>query len=479
MKNSAGAITILVIVFGSICLILLGGIAGFVFLQLRQSVEKVAWNEALNVAEAGIEYYKWCLNNGIEDSCLAEKDYFDVSGNPIGRFSLETTSTVSCGETVQRNVVSTGWTNEFPEVKRKIGILYGRMSVAKYSYILNDNVWIGSDHEIRGPYHSNGGVRMDGENQSLVTSGQENWICTSSFGCGPAGFPSQGKGLGRCPEQCWWGIDKTCICPGVFTTANGREDLFQHPVPPFNFDGITVDLAQMKTSAQNSGIYLPPSTSINSRGKGYHLKFLNNGNVEVWIITNLSRTYAYSIEEGWHYDYFTISGEYLYNTYTPPPSCSAVFVEDDLWPEGEVKGKITVASANLINANTDTSIVLPGDINYTALDGSDGLALIAENNVLIGPQSPNQMELRGIFIAQKGRFSRNHYPGNYRERLEIYGSVVSNGRVGTKWSSGSQIVSGYLDRETYFDANLIYGAPSFVPAITTAFEVVSWEELPD
>jgi len=461
-----GIITTLVLVFGAVFLILLGGLLGFILLQLRVSNQKAAWNESLHIAEAGLNYYRWCLNNNVEGNCQTEKDYFDPAGNPVGHFSLQISSTVSCGETVQKKIISEGWTNKFPQVKRKVSVLYARTSVAKYSYILNDNVWIGSDHEIRGPYHSNGGIRIDGENQSIVTSAKDKWICTSSFGCS------------TCPVSagCW--IEGTdCYCPGVFTTTtNSNPDLFNFPVTPFDFVGITIDLAQMKNSAQSSGIYLPPSTDLNPQGKGYHIKFKNNGTFEVWLITGLSSTWAYSLEESWHYDYFTITNEYLYNTYSIPSACSVIFVEDNLWPEGEVKGKITIASANLINPNLDTDVILQGNIDYTTLDGSDGFSVIGERNVLISPNSPNQMELRGIFVAQKGRFSRNHYPGNIRDKLEIYGSIISNGRVGTQWISGSQIVSGYLKRESYFDSNLVYAPPPFVPYISPDFEIIKWEE---
>ena len=466
MKNK-GIIITYVLVFGAIFLILLGGLLGFILLQLRISAQKVAWNESLHIAEAGVNYYRWCLNNEVSQNCLTEKDYFDPAGNPIGKFSLQITPTISCGEMVQREIISTGWTDKFPQLKRKVSVLYARTSVAKYSYILNNNVWIGEDHEIRGPYHSNGGIRMDGENQSLVTSAKENWVCTSSFGCSP------------CPTAngCW--IEgANCVCPGVFTTTqNSNPDLFSFPIPSFDFTGITIDLAQMKSSAQSAGIYLPPSVDINPQGKGYHLKFKNNGTFETWVITGLSPTYAYSIEEGWHYDYFTITSEYLYNTHTIPSACSAIFIEDNIWPEGIVKGKVTVASANLINPNLDTDVILAANIDYSVKDGSDGFALIGERNVLIGPQSPNQMELRGIFVAQKGRFSRNHYPDNIREKLEIYGSIISSGRVETKWISGSQIVSGYLKRESYFDSNLVYSSPPFVPYISPDFVIVNWEEI--
>ena len=466
-KLNKGIITAYLLVFGAIFLILLGGLLGFILLQLRHSAQRIAWNEAFQIAEAGIHYYRWCLNNEVTQNCLTEKEYQDLAGNPIGKFSLEIDTTSNCGLTISQKIVSTGWTYKYPEIKRKIAISYGRESGAKYSYILNSNVWVGADHEIRGPYHSNGGIRFDGENQSIVSSAQETWLCTSSFGCDYLACPS------GCVRE---GL--ACRCPGVFTTTeNSNPALFSFPIPPFDFNAITVDLAQMKSASQSSGIYLPPSKTIDPKGKGYHLIFKSDGTVEVRIITGLSPTLAYSLEEGWHYDYFTITSEYTYKTYTIPSACSVIFVEDNLWPEGVIKGKVTVASANLINPNLDTDVILQANIDYTLKDGSDGLTLIGERNILIGPQSPNIMELRGIFVAQKGRFSRNHYPNNIREKLEIYGSIISNGRVGTKWVSGSQVVSGYLKRETYVDPYLLYNPPVFTPFISPQYKIVSWEEL--
>jgi hypothetical protein len=468
MKNK-GTVTPLALAFGAVFLILLGGLFGFILMQLKVSKQRVAWAESLHIAEAGLNYYRWCLNNEVSENCDLEKEYFDPEGNPLGRFSLEITSGTSCGEIIERTILSTGWTNDFPETQRQVSALYAKTSVAQYAYLINDNVWAGADREIRGLYHSNGGIRMDGENQSLVTSATEEWVCTYSFGCS------------TCPIDAGCRVEgDNCICPGIFTTTgNANEDLFDFPVPPFDFAGITVDLANMKaTSQENPGsVYLPPSEDINSEADGYHIKFISNGTFEVWIITELEPTLAYSLEEGWHYDYFIIEDEYLYNTYSLDPGCSIIFVEDNLWVEGEVKGKVTIASANLINPNQDTDVVLPGNIDYTTLDGSDGLAVIGERNVLIGPQSPDQMELRGIFIAQKGRFGRNHYPWNIRDKLEIYGSIVSNGRVGTKWTSGGIIVSGYLKRENYFDANLVYSPPPFVPYVSLDFQIVNWQEI--
>lgn len=457
----------LVLVFGAVFLILLGGLLGFILSQLKQSQQRWAWNEALHIAEAGSHYYAWCLNNDLIDLCQTTRDYLDPEGQVIGTYSLDVTSTISCGETTERRIRSTGWTSRFPQIQREVGALLARTSVAQYAYLINDNVWAGSDREIRGPYHSNGGIRMDGENYSLVTSAQQEWVCTSSFGCTPCPISQSCRVQGS-----------QCLCPGIFGGGE-NSDLWQWPEPSFDFEGITVDLASMKTIAQTGpgSVYLPPSTDLNPSAKGYHVKFLNNGVFEVWLVTSLASSWAYSIEEGWHYDSFIITSEDYYNTFPIDPGCSLIFLEDDLWVEGEVKGKVTIASADLLNPTQEANVVLPGNINYTALDGTDGLAVIGEGNVLIGPDSPNKMELRGIFLAQKGHFGRNHYSGNLKEELEITGSIISNGRVGTKWSSGGQVVSGYLKRENYFDTNLVYSPPPFVPYASREFQLVEWEEI--
>lgn len=489
---SKGIITTYVLVFGAVFLILLSGLLGFILLQSRQSAQSLALQKALHVAEAGIDYYKWCLNNGIQDSCQTEKDYLDPAGVPVGRFSLQVESTLACGQAIQRKIISTGWVNNFPSVKRKISVTYARESVATFSYILNNNVWIGSDHEIRGPYHSNGGVRMDGENKSLVSSGQVEWTCTDSFNCSP------------CPVSAGCRLQGTsCICPGVFTTANGNEDLFDFPVTPFDFAGITVDLAGIKnlTKNQGQGLYFGPSGQY-----GYHILFNDDGSMDVWMVDSVNMIddvctvvdfkvicdnnacvpecpkcqNGRCVVQDPVIDHETYLGQYVV-----PGECGAIFFEDNLWvgdmnEESKIKGKVTVVSADLINPSGKTDVWLQGSINYTTLDGSDGLSIIAQHNNLIGLYSPDQMELRGIFIAQNGYFGRNYYPcptyAPYclRSKLEIIGSVVSDGRVGTQWGSGA---SGYLVRESYFDPKLIHNPPVFVPNIEPDFKIVNWQEV--
>ncbi len=466
-KNEKGMIIIIVLVFSFIFLILLSAVLNFILLQSKMAKEKIAWNESFDIAEAGINYYRWCLNHQLGSSCQTTKTYLDSDGKEVGQFSLEITPITGCGDNDSQKIISTGWTDEFPDIKRKISVLYAKTSVAKYAYLLNSNVWAGSDREIRGLYHSNGGVRMDGTNESLVTSSQDKWVCTDSFGCNP------------CPTDngCWI-ENSTCYCPGVFTTTeNPNESLFKFPVTSFDFNGITIDLTKIKDKAEAVSTYLPPSEDINRQGKGYHLIFKDDGQVDVWIITSLYSDWAYNLEEGWHYDYFRIRNEYFYKTISFPSSCRVIYAEDNIWLEGIVKGKITVASANLIETNKETNIILPGNIKYADTDGSDGLTLISQKDILISPSSPDDMELDGIFIAQNGHFGRNLYWWNTRDNLKMVGAIVSNGRVGTQWTSGSYVVSGYLNRENYVDPGLIYEPPPFTPAVEYEYNILKWQEV--
>ncbi|MFQ5454196.1 MAG: hypothetical protein ACE5D6_08425, partial [Candidatus Zixiibacteriota bacterium] len=422
--------------------------------------------EALEIAEAGLNYYRWHLAhdpNDLQDGTGGPGPYVHQYSDPesgvIGSFSLDITGKQNCGFTSGVTITSTGWTDEHSDIERTVQAKYVRSTVADFSYLINDNVWAGADREIKGPYHSNGGIRMDGENNSLVTSARETWWCTSAFGCSPA------------QEQ-----------PGVFG-AGENSDLWRFPVPVFDFDGITIDLAQIKGLTQGGqGLYFGPSGK-----EGYHILLKADRSMDVYEINSLSSVQAYDSEQGWHTEYSVINSESFLGNYNIPGDCGLVFMEDNLWvgdlnEESKVKGKVTIVSADLINPGIETNIWLDGSIEYTVKDGSDGLVLMSQNNNLIGLYVPDNMALEGVFLAQTGHFGRNYYSSSYspyykRQKLEMYGSVVSNGRVGTKWSCSGIYCSGFKKRENTYDPGLSFNPPPFLPATTEKFEFKEWEEV--
>ncbi len=121
----------------------------------------------------------------------------------------------------------------------------------------------------------------------------------------------------------------------------------------------------------------------------------------------------------------------------------------------------------------------------------DGLLAIAEQNVLLGVDVPNDMTINGIFIAQNGRFGRNDYnysdlpnpsgpldfrPYYERNSLTTNGTIVSSGRVGTQWVSGTTFQSGFHNRYSSYDRNLVNDPPPLVPNTSDVYDFVDWRE---
>ena len=261
-KKEQGSIVALTLVFGSLFIFIFTGLAGFIGVQLNQSKQKVAFYEALNVAEAGANYARWHISHEpMNYDFSGTYDYTDPEGSVIGQYTLEITSSGECSTIVQ--IKSTGWTMDFPDVKRTILTKFGRPSLAQYSFLTNSNVWFGENEELRGPFHSNRGIRMDGQQNSISTSATSTYLCTANHGCSPP----QNK-------------------PGIWGIGNGAaEGLWQFPVPAIDFNAITLDLSNLKIEAQNGGYYFGASGAF-----GYHIRFKNNGTFDLYKVTKLKNS---------------------------------------------------------------------------------------------------------------------------------------------------------------------------------------------
>ena len=181
---------LMAIVFGSIFVTVLGALTGFVLTENRLQSNATSMARATAIAEAGIEYYRWFLahypndlQNGTGQPGPYTIPYQDPEGGQTGAISLSVTGNSACGTVTSVDLRSTGTPSESPTVSRTILARYARPTVAQYAYVLNSTVWAGEDRVILGPYHSNGGIRMDGTANSPVTSSLSSWICNSDFGC--------------------------------------------------------------------------------------------------------------------------------------------------------------------------------------------------------------------------------------------------------------------------------------------------------
>jgi hypothetical protein len=463
-----GYLMLTAIVFGSIFLSVLGALASYVLSENSLQAESTSKSRGLAIAEAGLEYYRWHfahfatdLQNGTGQPGPYTIAYNDPEGGQTGTITLAIVGNQSCGQITSADITSTGTPAENTNAKRTVVARYARPTVAKYSYILNDSVWAGSDRTILGPYHSNGGIRMDGTVNSPVTSSLSTWLCTSSFGCSPS---TTKNGV--------WG-------------AGNNQALWSYPKPQVDFAAISANFSTLKTTATTYGKFFATNGSATTDGPGYHLIFNADGTLTVKTVsavyTNLDSVAVYDSSAGWQNDYTRIKTEALLGTYTLPATCGLIYVEDNIWVEGTITSKITLISADETHSGVVPDVVLLNNIVYSAYDGTAGLTLVAEGNMLISPQSPTNMTLNGIFIAQTGAFGRNLYdcPSSYEPKstLTILGTTVSNKRTGTKWINGcGGSDAGYQTRTDAYDRRLATDPPPFTPYTSTDYVFVDWRE---
>ncbi|HEC30503.1 MAG TPA: hypothetical protein ENI66_00620, partial [Candidatus Yonathbacteria bacterium] len=161
-----GYATLYILIFASVFLLLLFSLLGFVTVQTKVNMVKENKDKSLQIAEAGLDYYRWFLAhfpNDLKDGTGLpgpyEHEYSDPEGGAIGKFSLVINGNQKCNTLTSVDINSTGWTYAKPEYTKEVYGRYARPSVANYSYIINSNVWAGSGRNIKGRYHSNGGIR--------------------------------------------------------------------------------------------------------------------------------------------------------------------------------------------------------------------------------------------------------------------------------------------------------------------------------
>ncbi len=485
-----GYLTLLALVFGAVFVTVIGGLSGLLLTQNFSENVNDARSQSLAIAEAGLEYARWyyvhfptaiqnATNYTVGPTTYTYTD--PVTGNTAGTYTIKEVGNVSCGQLISTDITSTAKVQNGPSGST-VALLarYALPSVAQYAYILNASVWAGSDRTVNGPYHSNGGIRMDGSINAPVTSSLSSWTCTSSFGCSP---------------------DTTE--PGVFGSGT-NSTLWSYPSPQIDFNAIAANFSTLKTTAQSSGLYLPrvsSGTSGEPSGRGYHLVFNSNGTVTVTQVTGETNAPSIHISNpssnGNQDDYSIIKKESAYvssktpgGVYTIPASCGLIFVEDNTWIEGSIPSKVTVVAANVTTSGVTPNLILRNNITYANSSAISGLTAIGSNDILISPDSPGDMTLNGIFIAQGGAFGRNDYGINsqghtdcgtgYEPKgtLTIVGTTVSNLRTGTQWSNqcpnGKQ--AGYQTRTDTIDQILSTNPPPFTPSVSTVGQFVQWRE---
>ncbi|OGY81415.1 MAG: hypothetical protein A3F54_02085 [Candidatus Kerfeldbacteria bacterium RIFCSPHIGHO2_12_FULL_48_17] len=452
-----GSMLITVLIFSGIYVTILGALAILTQVQRITTLHETASLQSLFIAESGVDYYRWHLAHSPTDYVgdTGIHDYFDPYGDVIGQYNIQVTPPADGSSVITIRV--TGWTTTYPDLQRIVEVSYGTKSLGQFSLLSDSNVWIGDKEELKGPMHANGGIRMDGQSNSTLTSAKETYICGPEHGCN-----NEEK-------------------PGIWGTGNNDKS-WSFPVPGPDFASIAVDAAALEAQAADDGLLLNDSGNF-----GYRITFGNTGTFSVDTVTALQQPVVGYDGTQW------VTESHSYKTTAavvglqniPLPNNGLIYVKDRVWVEGTVKGFATVVAAEPPEEGADASIIIQNDLKYKD-QNSARLSLIAQKDILIPLYSPDIMQIDGALVALNGHVFRYYYP-NYnsqpyktyaiRKKIQTYGTIITKGVWTWSWVSGdpASVVSGYQQTQSFYDTDLLFSPPPFFPT-TGSFELISWDE---
>jgi len=116
LKNApSGFFLVVVLIYGAIFFTMSSAFIGYIVTQSKVVEQRYHLDLASDIAEAGLNYYKWYLahypndvTNGTGLPGPYVHTYYDPEGGAIGEFSLNIASTTYCGDIASIDVSSTG-----------------------------------------------------------------------------------------------------------------------------------------------------------------------------------------------------------------------------------------------------------------------------------------------------------------------------------------------------------------------------------
>jgi hypothetical protein len=477
ISRRKGQLTLELLIFSTVTVILIGGFAMWASSFLNLSLRDLNRNQAFSIAEAGIEYYRWHLahdpddyQDGTGEAGPYVHDFYDKEGNVIGTYSLDITPPPPGSDMV--TIESTGKVVADSSIKKTIKVKLAFPSLIKYATLSNASIRFGAGTEVFGEIFSNGGIRFDGVAHNLVRSAVASYNDPDHGGQDEFGVHTHASSVDPLPPS------SVPLRPDVFMA--GRE----FPVPATDFDGITQDLASMKAAAIAEGVYATSSGAF-----GFDVVLFPDDTYQIYKITALvpapNGCTNMSNQDGW--GTWSIQSETLYKSGTLPEN-GVFFLEDNVWVRGTIdSARVAIASGVFPdNPTTRTNITVNDDLRYTNYDGTDSIALIAQNNINVGLVSADTLRIDGALVAQNGRVGRYYYqpPNNQshnnkcgttvtRSKITLYGMLGSN----LRYEFGYTDETGYQDREIIYDSHLLYNPPPQFPLYSNEYQIVSWEEV--
>lgn len=484
-KNNSGAILVISIVLIGIFMLIFMGILGLALLQQKVNLRKVAETQALHIAEAGVNYYRWVLYHDNNEYCNKETcitgpnygpygpyEYEDEAGNVLtGYYELYITPPALNGSTIV-NIKSIGWVEGYEEVKRSIEVQCGIPAWSTYSTLANSTMRFGEGTEVWGPIHSNGGIRFDGLSHNLITSSLLDYDDPDHSGGNEFGVhthvtPTDTLPDGNNPPQ----------------NVPNRTDVFMagrsFPEPVVSFDLLNSYVNEIYDLATSSGIVIDPSDAAYSNcitswcDEGFRITLRTDDTFDIRGVSSVGGDCSGNPSK-------SINSESAWSANYPIPANGIIFVKNHVWVEGQIDdSRVSVLAFEepLVGGNADINIT--NDVLYTHYDGTDAIGLIAQDDVNVGRYSEDDLRIDAALIAKDGRIGREYYGSgcsNYlRDTITVYGSLATKNRYGFRWSCSGAYCSGYDTRNLVYDANLTFSPPPHFPS-TGEYTFISWKE---
>lgn len=473
-KDEEGSLLVTTLVFTFVLITIAGALLSLMVSQSKLVKSRLSQVQAIEIAEAGINYYKWHLDNfptdyadgsgqtGCNPCGPYQHVYDDPSSGAIGKYDLYIYPPAP-GSTMIK-IKSIGWTDASPNTKRYVGARYGQPSWAQFAVLANASLRFGAGTTIHGPIHGNNGIRFDGIAYNEITSALSTYNDADGDACTVNS----------------WGVH-TCATPAdpiPPAVPPDRQDIFiggrRYPVPNIDFDSISADLSDLQELGESAnGLYINKSNK-----EGYHLQFISPTQLQYRVVKTIdSACNGGASPVGKIAQY---QGSWITVNI---PNNGIIFVEDNVWIDGTITGKfITVVAAHEPLTTGLADVWINNDILYSAKDGTAGLGIITQNNINVGLFSEDNLEINAALLAQKGRVGRYYYPDSCdvtyykRNTISLYGTIGTSQRYGFSWTCGGTYCSGYQTRNIDYDPDLIYSPPPSFPT-SGEYTFISWEEL--
>ncbi len=459
-KNQNGSAFLLTLFFSTLFVMMFGATLSLILVQNKAIQQQIQKTQALHIAEAGTQYFRWQLAHNPTDfiTGTGTSSFTDPLGGPFGSYTIsvqapETGSTIT-------EITAEGKTEQNNAVSSRVRTYYGKPALSHYAFLTNSNVWFGETEKISGEIHSNGGIRMDGIGDSVISSAQETYTCGAEHGCNN----EEKNGV--------WGTGEI-------------SSLWQYPNEAIDFTSIILELNSIKTDAQIDGIYLGDSGA-----HGYFVEFSEAGTVTINTVTSLETpVYGYDGTE-WQYESNSKATWTPIPGYEniPLPNNGLIFLADNVWVAGTVNGRVTVTAARLPEGSAPPAdIYIQENITYSPNATNPTLALIAQEDILIPLYANNTLEIDGALMAVGGHTYRYYYPAwssepyatyAVRDTIKTFGALISNTTWTWSWVSCTDcpVVSGFSTTETAYDPKLTFTPPPSFPT-EDEYTFIAWEEL--